>query len=167
MRYRQIIDAGFRRHIDEIAHSAAGLGVLAVGIGHSRRAAGAAVGQLVHGRHILAADELAGFNRPIQPAAVDFADRHAQFLQRHPKLARHIAALLTQLPLRGHVVELEGVDVLLAVIGGAVSKHDHVATVLERRYETVQISRVTLRRRQQKNDQTQNDGRKPVHGRLR
>src|SRR5829696_3232011 len=167
VRHRQIIDAGFWRRIDEVAHGASYLGVLAVGDRHRRCAAGAAVGQFIHRRHVLAAKQLAGLDRTVEPAGVDFADRHSQFLERHPKLARELAALFAQLALRAHVVELEGVDILLAVVGGAVPKHDDVTTVLERRYETVQISRAALRRHQQKNDPTRNNGRKPVHGRLR
>ena len=142
-------------------------GVLAVRVGHRGRTACAAVGQRVHRRDVLAAKQLAGLNGAIELARIDVADRNAELLQRFAKLARHRAALLTQLPLRGHVVELEGVDVLLAVIGGAVTKHDDVATVLERRYEAAQIGRKTLRRHHEKNDQTRNDGRRLVHGCLR
>jgi hypothetical protein len=41
-------------------------------------------------------------------------------------------ALVAELALRAQVVEFEGVDVLPAVIGGAVPKHDDIAAALER-----------------------------------
>jgi hypothetical protein len=81
--------------------------------------------------------------------------------------ARHRAALLAQLPLRGHVVEFEGIDVLLTVVGGAVSKHNHVAAALEGRYETVQLCRFALRRHQKNSGPARNDRSKPVHECLR
>jgi hypothetical protein len=71
------------------------------------------------------------------------------------------------LPLRTHVVEFEGIDVLLAVVGGAVPKHDDVAAAFEGRYETVQLCRVALRRHQENNNPASNDRSKPVHECLR
>src|SRR5687767_932237 len=93
----------------------------------------------------------------MKAARVDVADRHTQLLQCCADLARGVAAFLVQLPLRTHVVELEGKDVLLAIVGSAMSKYYHVAAIFQRRNQCIQFGSLRSRQANKQNSDEQKE----------
>ena len=57
---------------------------------------------------------------------MDFPDRHPNSPEGCSELTGHFAASVAQLSLSGHVVEFEGIDILLAFIGSDVPDDDHM-----------------------------------------